>query len=157
MTTFRPESRAIASSVTVAFGPMSTFLNCLAYDRGEYRPGLGKITGDFGSGLVIAFDRFASVEPSIGNVGEVLFAGAWKAAPSSESIVSLMMFLSIVTSLRVFVLCNPSEVYLRGVVRGLSLVSRTKTASSFAGSVLLALRLIEWIAPGDSDQLSPAR
>ena len=41
-----------------------------------------------------------------------------------------------------------------GVVRGLSLVSRTKTASSFAGSVLLALRLIEWIAPGGSDQLS---
>ena len=36
-------------------------------------------------------------------------------------------------------------------------VSRTKTASSFAGSVLLALRLIEWVAPGGSDQLSPAR
>ena len=49
------------------------------------------------------------------------------------------------------------KVYLTGVVRGLSLVSRTKTASSFAGSVLLALRLIEWIAPGGSDQLSPAR
>ena len=49
------------------------------------------------------------------------------------------------------------KVYLIGVVRGLSLVSRTKTASSFAGSVLLALRLIEWIAPGGSDQLSPAR
>lgn len=47
--------------------------------------------------------------------------------------------------------------YLTGVVKGLSLVSRTKTASSFAGSVLLALRLIEWIAPGGSDQLSPAR
>ena len=47
--------------------------------------------------------------------------------------------------------------YLMGVVSGLSLVSRTKTASSFAGSVLLALRLIEWIAPGGSDQLSPAR
>ena len=49
------------------------------------------------------------------------------------------------------------KVYLMGVVRGLSLVSRTKTASSFAGSVLLALRLIEWVAPGGSDQLSPAR
>lgn len=48
-------------------------------------------------------------------------------------------------------------VYLMGVVRGWSLVSRTKTASNFAGSVLLALRLIEWIAPGGSDQLSPAR
>lgn len=47
--------------------------------------------------------------------------------------------------------------YLTGVVSGLSLVSRTKTASSFAGSVLLALRLIEWVAPGGSDQLSPAR
>src|SRR6516164_1996145 len=52
---------------------------------------------------------------------------------------------------------HASEDYLTGVVRGLSLVSRTKTASSFAGSVLLALRLIEWIAPGGSDQLSPAR
>jgi hypothetical protein len=49
------------------------------------------------------------------------------------------------------------KTYLIGVVRELSLVSRTKTASSFAGSVLLALRLIEWIAPGGSDQLSPAR
>lgn len=49
------------------------------------------------------------------------------------------------------------KVYLMGVVRVLSLVSRTKTASSFAASVLLALRLIEWIAPGGSDQLSPAR
>jgi hypothetical protein len=49
------------------------------------------------------------------------------------------------------------KVYLMGVVRGLSLVSRMKTASSFAGSVLLALRLIEWVAPGASDQLSPAR
>ncbi len=48
------------------------------------------------------------------------------------------------------------KVYLMGVVRGLSLVSRTKTASSFAGSVLLALRLIAWVAPGGSDQLSPA-
>ena len=49
------------------------------------------------------------------------------------------------------------KVYLMGVVRAMSLESRTKTASSFAGSVLLALRLIEWIAPGGSDQLSPAR
>jgi hypothetical protein len=49
------------------------------------------------------------------------------------------------------------KVYWMGLVRGLSLVSRTKTASSFARSVLLALRLIEWIAPGGSDQLSPAR
>ena len=37
--------------------------------------GLGKITGDFGLGLLIPFDRFASVEPSISNVVEVLFAG----------------------------------------------------------------------------------
>ena len=49
------------------------------------------------------------------------------------------------------------KIYLMGVVRGLSLVSRTKTASSFAGSVMLALRLIEWVAPGGSDQLSPDR
>src|SRR5215470_12035987 len=53
--------------------------------------------------------------------------------------------------------CCLEAVYLMGVVRGSSLVSRTKTASSFAGSVLLALRLIAWIAPGGSDQLSPAR
>lgn len=46
--------------------------------------------------------------------------------------------------------------YLTGVVSGLSLWSRTKTASSFAGSTLLALRLIEWVAPGGSDQPSPA-
>ena len=45
-------------------------------------------------------------------------------------------------------------VYFMGVVRGFSLVLRMKTASSFAGSVLLALRLIEWIAPGSSNQLS---
>jgi len=49
------------------------------------------------------------------------------------------------------------KVYWMGVVSTLSLVSRTKTASSFAGWVLLAFRLIEWIAPGNSDQLSPAR
>jgi hypothetical protein len=80
-----------------------------------------------------------------------------KRGPSSESIVSLMMFLSIVTFLRVLVLSIRLKVYLMGVVRGSSLVSRTKTASSFAGSVLLALRLTEWISPGRSDQLSPAR
>jgi hypothetical protein len=80
-----------------------------------------------------------------------------KRGPSSESIVSLMMFLSIVTFLRVLVLSIRLMVYLMGAVRGSSLVSSTKTASSFAGSVLLALRLIEWIAPGRSDQLSPAR
>ena len=79
-----------------------------------------------------------------------------KRGPSSEGIVSLM-FLSIVTFLRVLVLSIRLKVYLMGVVRGSSLVSRTKTASSFAGSVLLALRLIEWVAPGGSDQLSPAR
>jgi hypothetical protein len=109
--------------------------------------GFGKFTGDFGLGLLIAFDRFASVEPR----------ALWRAAPSSESIVSLMMFLSIVTSLRASFLSMRLKVYLMVVVRGLSLVSRTKTASSFAGSVLLALRLIEWVAPGGSDQLSPAR
>ena len=38
--------------------------------------GFGKITGDFGLRLLFAFDRFASVEPSISNVVEVLFAGA---------------------------------------------------------------------------------
>jgi hypothetical protein len=38
--------------------------------------GFGKITGDFGLGLPIAFDRFASVEPSISNVVEVFFADA---------------------------------------------------------------------------------
>ena len=68
-----------------------------------------------------------------------------------------MMFLSIVTSFRASFLSMRLKVYLMVVVRGLSLASRTKTASSFAGSVLLALRLIEWIAPGGSDQLSPAR
>src|SRR4051794_39219943 len=49
------------------------------------------------------------------------------------------------------------QLFLTGVVNALSFVSRTKTASSFAGSVLLALRLIEWSAPSGSDQLSPAR
>ena len=38
--------------------------------------GFGKITGDFGLGLLIAFDWLASVGPSISNVVEVLFAGA---------------------------------------------------------------------------------
>src|SRR5262249_22722962 len=38
--------------------------------------GFGKITGDFGLGLLIAFDRFASVEPSTSNVVEVPFASA---------------------------------------------------------------------------------
>src|SRR5215469_5642842 len=45
---------------------------------------------------------------------------------------------------------------LIGVVSALSSESTTKTASNFAGLLLLALRLIEWIAPGPSDQLSPA-
>jgi hypothetical protein len=49
------------------------------------------------------------------------------------------------------------EGYLTGVVSALSLVLRTNTASSFAGTVLLALRLIECSAFGGSDQLSPAR
>jgi hypothetical protein len=49
------------------------------------------------------------------------------------------------------------KTYLMGVVRELSLASKAKAASSFAASVLLALRLIEWIALGGSDQLSPAR
>jgi hypothetical protein len=40
--------------------------------------GFGKITGDFSLGLLIAFDRFASVESSISNIVEVLFAGALK-------------------------------------------------------------------------------
>lgn len=53
--------------------------------------------------------------------------------------------------------CRVRLRYLMGVVSALSSVSRMKTASSLAGSVLLALRLIEWVAPGDSDQLSPAR
>lgn len=33
----------------------------------------GKITGDFGLGLLIAFDRFAAIEPSIGYIVEVFF------------------------------------------------------------------------------------
>lgn len=114
--------------------------------------GFAKITGDFGVGLLIAFDQFASVEPSISNVVEVLFSGALESrtlkrkhclfddVPRGPSFHSMRL-----------------KVYLMGVVRGLSLVSRTKTASSFAGSVLLALWVIEWIAPGGSDQLSPAR
>ena len=47
--------------------------------------GFGKITGDFRLGLLIAFDRFASIQPSISNIIEVLFAGALKAAPSNGS------------------------------------------------------------------------
>lgn len=47
--------------------------------------------------------------------------------------------------------------HLTGVVSTLSSLSTTNTASSFAGSVALALRLIAWLAPGASDQLSPAR
>lgn len=46
--------------------------------------------------------------------------------------------------------------HLTGVVSALSSESTTKTASNFAGSVLLALRLIGWLAFGASDQLSPA-
>jgi hypothetical protein len=46
--------------------------------------------------------------------------------------------------------------YLTGVVGTWSSVSTTKTASSFASRVLLALRLMGWLAPGGSDQLSPA-
>jgi len=45
--------------------------------------------------------------------------------------------------------------YLTGVVSALSLVSTTKTASSFAGWVLLALRLIEWLAFGGSALACP--
>src|SRR5260370_20300879 len=52
--------------------------------------------------------------------------------------------------------CLIFRVYLTGVVSSLSSVSTTKTASSFAGLALLALRLMGWLAPGGSDQLSPA-
>ena len=40
--------------------------------------GFRKITGEFSLGLLIAFDRFASVESSTSNIVEVLFAGAFK-------------------------------------------------------------------------------
>lgn len=63
----------------------------------------------------------------------------------------------IATPMPVSFIPTRMRIYLIGVVSGVSLVSTTKTARSLAGSVLLALRLIEWIAPGDSDQLSPAR
>ena len=64
--------------------------------------------------------------------------------------------LNASTALMIRFLSMRLRVYLTGVVRGLSSVSTTKTASSFAGLVLLALRLIEWVAFGGSDQLSPA-
>ena len=47
--------------------------------------------------------------------------------------------------------------HLTGVVSSLSSLSTTKIASSFAGSVLLALRLTGWLEPGVSKKLSPAR
>ena len=56
------------------------------------------------------------------------------------------------------VLLRRCRSYLRGVVRFfLSSVSMTMTASSFAGAVVLALRLTRWMEPGVSYQLSPAR
>jgi hypothetical protein len=57
------------------------------------------------------------------------------------------------TLLRALLLCanvqhgQHLKVHLMGVVRGLSLVSRTKTASSFAGSVLLALHRARQLGP----------
>src|SRR5436853_2801245 len=76
-------------------------------------------------------------------------------APGRGLGLDLSPGISLVEVIGIFAL--PLKVYLIGVVSNLSLVSRTKTASSLAGSVLLSLRLIEWIAPGGSDQLSPAR
>jgi len=55
------------------------------------------------------------------------------------------------------VLLLDGEIYLTGVVSSLSSVSTTNTASSFAGLVLLALRLTGWREPGVSWKLSPAR
>jgi hypothetical protein len=52
---------------------------------------------------------------------------------------------------------NASEGLFDGRGQRVVIGVEDKTASSFAGSVLLALRLIEWIAPDGSDQLSPAR
>ena len=49
-----------------------------------------------------------------------------------------------------------AEHQLNGVVSTLSLLSVTNTASSFAGFVPLALRLMRWTAPGSSKKLSPA-
>jgi hypothetical protein len=60
------------------------------------------------------------------------------------------------SDLRVIETAVHSSYSLAGVVRFLSSVSTTKTASSFAGSVLLALRLIRWLEPGISKKLSPA-
>ena len=52
--------------------------------------GFGKITGDFSLGLLIAFDRlFASVEPSISNIVEVLFAGAFGGPHPQANALSL--------------------------------------------------------------------
>jgi hypothetical protein len=61
------------------------------------------------------------------------------------------------SDLRVIETPGHSSYSLTGVVSFLSSVSTTKTASSFAGSVLLALRLTRWMEPGVSYQLSPAR
>src|SRR4051812_16669544 len=46
--------------------------------------------------------------------------------------------------------------WLSSVVSGPSPVSSKKTASSSAGSVVLAFSLIVWCAPGDSFHVSPA-
>jgi len=47
-------------------------------------------------------------------------------------------------------------VYLSGVASSLPLVPTTNSANSFAGWVLLAFRLMEWLAPDGSDQLAAA-
>jgi hypothetical protein len=61
----------------------------------------GKITGNLDLGLLIAFDRFASVEPSISNVVEVLFAGALEGRTFKRK--HCLFDDVLVTSLRVLV------------------------------------------------------
>ena len=45
--------------------------------------------------------------------------------------------------------------YLTGVVSSLSSVSTTKTASSFAGAVVLAFRLTRWSSPASRTNFRP--
>src|SRR5947199_2054163 len=55
------------------------------------------------------------------------------------------------------ILCSPSSHFSYGVVSSFSSVSTTNTASSFAGSVLLAFSLTLCRSPGISEKLCPVR
>ena len=97
--------------------------------------------------------------PSSSNVSTVASFGASStAARSAARLYDPLRRLPAIPRIRIGVFnCDPSSHFLYGVVSSFSSVSTTNTASSLAGSVLLAFSLTLCRSPGISEKLCPAR